>query len=110
LKILIAMKIHIKKDDNVQVISGEHKGQTGRVIAVDREKYRAIVEGVNMVSKHTKPSAASPQGGIIKKEAPIHISNLLLVNAKTGKGERIGRKKNAEGKSVRFFVKSGEEV
>lgn len=104
------MKIHIKKDDTVQVISGEHKGQSGRVIGVDREKYRALVEGLNLVSKHTKPSAGNPQGGIIKKEAPIHISNLLLVNAKTGKGEKVGRKKNAEGHSVRYFKKSGEEV
>jgi large subunit ribosomal protein L24 len=104
------MKIHIKKDDTVEVISGEHKGQSGRVITVDREKYRAVVEGLNLVSKHTKPSAGNPQGGIIKKEAPIHISNLLLVNAKTGKGEKIGRKRNAEGKSVRYFKKSGEEV
>ncbi len=104
------MKIHIKKDDLVEVISGEHKGSTGRVVSVDREKYRAVVEGVNLVSKHTKPGADNPQGGIIKKEAPLHISNLLLVNAKTGKGERVGRKKDAEGKSVRYFKKSGELV
>lgn len=104
------MKIHIKKDDTVQVISGEHKGLTGRVVSIDREKYRAIVEGLNLVSKHTKPSAGSPQGGIVQKEAPIHISNLLIVNAKSGKGERIGRKLNAEGNSVRYFKKSGEEV
>ncbi len=104
------MKIHIKKDDLVQVMAGEHKGEQGRVIAIDREKYRAVVEGINLVSKHTKPSAASPQGGIVKKESPLHISNLLLVNAKTGKGERVNRKKDAEGKSVRFFVKSGEQV
>lgn len=104
------MKIHIKKDDTVQITSGEHKGEKGRVVSVDREKYRAIVEGLNMVSKHTKPSAGSPQGGIVKKEAPIHISNLLIVNAKSGKGEKIGRKKNAEGKTVRFFKKTGEEV
>ncbi len=104
------MKIHIRKDDTVQVMSGEHKGQTGRVIAVDREKYRAVVEGINLVSKHTKPNAGNPQGGIIQKEAPIHISNLLLVNVKTGKGERVGRKTGAEGKSVRYFKKSGEEV
>jgi large subunit ribosomal protein L24 len=104
------MKVNIRKDDTVQVMSGENKGQTGRVISVDREKYRAIVEGLNLVSKHTKPSATSPQGGIIQKEAPIHISNLLIVNAKSGKGERIGRKTNAEGNSVRYFKKSGEEV
>lgn len=104
------MKIHIKKDDTVQVISGEAKGDTGKVISVDRVKYRAIVEGVNIVSKHTKPNAANPQGGIVKKEAPIHISNLLLVDPKSGKGGRIGHKKNAEGQSVRYFIKSGQEV
>ncbi|MCA1751649.1 MAG: 50S ribosomal protein L24 [Cryomorphaceae bacterium] len=104
------MKIHIRKDDLVEITSGEHKGQTGKVVSVDREKYRAIVEGLNMVSKHTKPSAGNPQGGIVKKEAPVHISNLLLVNAKTGKGEKIGRKRDAEGNSVRYFKKSGEQV
>jgi large subunit ribosomal protein L24 len=104
------MKIHIKKDDTVQVISGESKGKTGKVVAVDRVKYRAIVEGLNIVSKHTKPNAANPQGGIVKKEAPIHISNLLIVDPKSGKGERVGHKKNAEGKSVRYFKKSGQEV
>lgn len=104
------MKIHIRKDDLVEITTGEHKGQTGRVVSVDREKYRAIVEGLNLVSKHTKPSAGNPQGGIIKKEAPVHISNLMLVNAKTGKGEKIGRKRDAEGNSVRYFKKSGEEV
>lgn len=104
------MKIHIKKDDLVKVMSGENRGSEGRVIAINRETYRAIVEGVNMVSKHTKPSAANPQGGISKMEAPLHISNLLLVDPKSGKGQRIGTKKDAEGKSVRYFKKSGEEV
>jgi large subunit ribosomal protein L24 len=104
------MKIHIKKDDTVQVISGEAKGETGKVLSVDRTKYRAIVEGVKVVSKHTKPNAANPQGGIVKKEAPIHISNLLLVDPKSGKGERIGHKQNTDGKSVRYFKKSGQEV
>ena len=73
-------KLHIKKGDTVMVITGESKGQKGRVLEVDREKSRAIVEGVNMVSKHTKPNAKAPQGGIIKKEAPIHISNLMLID------------------------------
>lgn len=103
------MKIHVKKDDKVEILSGEAKGSTGRVIAVDRAKYRAIVEGVNIVTKHTKPSAAHPQGGITKKEAPIHISNLLVVDPKSGKGSRIGYRE-AEGKSVRYFKKSGEDV
>lgn len=104
------MKIHIKKDDTVEVIAGVAKGQTGRVIAVDRDKYRAIVEGLNIVTKHTKPSATEPQGGITKREAGIHISNLLVVDPKTGKGGRIGYKKSDDGKSVRYFKKSGEQV
>lgn len=103
------MKIHVKKDDKVEVLAGEAKGSTGRVIAVNRSTYRAIVEGVNIVTKHTKPSAASPQGGITKKEAPIHISNLLVVDPKSGKGSRIGYK-NTDGKSVRYFKKSGQDV
>lgn len=103
------MKIHIKKDDTVEVIAGVAKGQKGRVIAVDRDKYRAIVEGVNIITKHTKPSAANPQGGITKREAGIHISNLLVVDPKTGRGSRVGYKKS-DGKSVRYFKKSGEQV
>lgn len=104
------MKIYIKKEDQVEVLAGEAKGAKGRVVSIDREKYRAIVEGVNVVTKHTKPSAANPQGGITKTEAPIHISNLLLVDPKTGKGGRVGFKKDKDGKSVRYFKKSGEEV
>lgn len=104
------MKIHIKKGDTVEVISGEFKGTQGRVVLVLRDKYRAIVEGVNEVSRHTKPTAANPQGGIMKKEAPIHISNLLVVDPSTKKGGRVGFKKNSDGKSVRYFKKSGQEV
>jgi len=103
-------KIHIKKGDTVMVITGESKGQKGRVLEVNREKGRAIVEGVNMVSKHTKPNAKSPQGGIIKKEAPIHISNLLLVDPSSGKATRIGRRLNEKNKLVRYSKKSGEEI
>ena len=103
------MKIYIKKDDNVIVTAGTAKGQQGRVISVDRDKYRAIVEGLNIVTKHTKPSAANPQGGISKQEAGIHISNLLVVDPKSGKGSRIGYKES-DGKSVRYFKKSGELV
>lgn len=103
------MKIYIKKDDKVIVTAGVAKGQQGRVISVDREKYRAIVEGLNIVTKHTKPSAANPQGGISKQEAGIHISNLLVVDPKSGKGSRIGYKES-DGKSVRYFKKSGELV
>ncbi len=103
-------KIHVKKGDTVFVISGEYKGQQGRVLEVLRNKNRAIVEGMNLVSKHTKPNAQNPQGGIIKKEAPVHLSNLLLVDPSTGEPSRIGRKLNDKGKLVRFAKKSGEEI
>jgi large subunit ribosomal protein L24 len=103
-------KIHLKKGDTVMVITGESKGQKGRVLEVDREKSKAIVEGMNMVSKHTKPNAKAPQGGILKKEAPIHISNLMLVDPTTGKPTRIGRKLNEKDKLVRYSKKSGEEI
>ena len=92
------------------VISGESKGQKGRVLNVDRAKERAIVEGVNTVSKHTKPNAKSPQVGIIRKEAPIHISNLMLVDPASGKPTRIGRRLNDKNKLVRYSKKSGEEI
>lgn len=104
-------KLHIKKGDTVQVISGDEKGKTGSVMKVDIEKGRALVEGLNMVSRHRKPSAGDPQsGGIIKKEASIHISNLLLVNPATGKGERTGRKANSAGKLQRYFKSNNELV
>ncbi len=103
-------KLHIKKGDTVYVISGEYKDQQGRVLEVLRKNERAIVEGVNMVSKHTKPNSQNPQGGIIKKEAAIHISNLLLVDPSSGKPTRIGRKLNDKNKRVRYSKKSGEEI
>jgi len=106
----MASKLHIKKGDLVFVNSGESKGQQGRVLSVLVKESRAIVEGVNMVSKHTKPNAKHPQGGIIKKEAPVHISNLMLIDPTSGKPTRIGRKMNGEGKLVRFSKKSGEEI
>ena len=102
-------KMHIKKGDTVYVLAGEDKGKTGRVLAVQREKDRAIVEGVNMVTKATKPSAQHPQGGPIKKEAPIHISNLNLVDPKTGKPTRIAIKR-VDGKAVRISKKSNQEI
>ena len=92
------------------VITGESKGQKGRVLEVDRDKDRALVESVNLVSKHTKPNAKAPQGGIIKKEAPIHISNLMLIDPTTGKPTRIGKKLNEKDKLVRYSKKSGEEI
>ena len=92
------------------VIAGESKGQKGRVLEVNRDKNKALVEGVNMVSKHTKPNAKAPQGGILKKEAPIHISNLMLVDPTSGKPTRIGRRLNDKNKLVRYSKKSGEEI
>ena len=103
-------KLHIKKGDTVVVISGNSKGQQGKVLEVVRESERAIVEGVNLVSKHTKPNAKSPQGGIIKQEATIHVSNLMLKDPKTGKPTRIGRRPGKNGKLVRYSKKSGEEI
>lgn len=103
-------KLHIRKGDTVIVISGNSKGQEGKVLNVVREKERAIVEGVNMVFKHTKPNSKSPQGGIIKKEATIHISNLMLKDPKTGKPTRIGRRLDKNEKLVRYSKKSGEEI
>ncbi len=104
------VKLKIKKGDTVIVNSGEDKGKTGKVLAVQVEKQRAIVEGINMVSKHTKPNAKNTQGGIVKQEAAIHISNLNIVDPKTGKATRVGRKLNADGKLVRYAKKSGEEL
>lgn len=102
--------MHIKKGDTVIVIAGDSKGQEGRVLSVNYEKNTAIVEGVNLVSKHTKPNAKSPQGGIIKKEAPVHVSNLMLKDPTTGKPTRIGRRLNNDNKLVRYAKKSGEEI
>jgi len=106
----MSRKFHIKKGDTVVVISGEYNGQKGKVLEVLREKERAIVEGVNMVKKHTKPNATHPQGGIIEQEAAIHISNLLIADPKDGKPSKVGRKLNDKNKLVRFAKKSGEEI
>ncbi|MBI5541716.1 MAG: 50S ribosomal protein L24 [Bacteroidia bacterium] len=103
-------KFNIKKGDTVIVLTGDSKGQQGRVLSVNKEKDTAIVEGVNLISKHTKPNAKSPQGGILKKEASIHISNLMLVDPSSGKPTRVGRKLNDKNKLVRFAKKSGEEI
>ena len=100
-------KLHIKKGDTVYVNAGSSKGQTGKVLKVLVEEQRAIVEGVNLVSKSQKPSAKNPQGGIVKQEAPIHISNLNV--AEDGKPVRIGRKEK-EGKLVRVSKKTGKEI
>ena len=103
------IKLKIKAGDIVRVIAGDHKGSEGKVLKVDREKNKAIVEGVNMVSKHTKPSAKSPQGGIVKKEAPIHISNLALIDPKSKSATKVGIKVEGD-KKVRFSKKSNQVV
>lgn len=101
-------KLHIKVGDTVKVISGEAKGQEGKILSIDRKKMRAIVEGVNLVKKHAKPSAADPQGGIVEKEAGLHVSNLMVVSK--GVASRIGRREDAKGKLVRYSKKSGEVI
>ncbi len=103
-------KLHIKKGDTVVVIAGNNKGKKGRVLEIVTSTERALVEGVNMMKKSTKPNTKAPQGGIIEKEAPVHISNLMLFDAKTGKPTRVGRRLNEEGKLVRYSKKSGEEI
>ena len=102
-------KLHVKKGDTVQVLSGNDKGKQGKVMSVDTEKNRAIVEGVNMVSKHTKPNTKQPQGGIIKQEAAIHVSNLQLIDPQSGKPTRVGFKFDGD-KKIRYAKKSGEEI
>ncbi|MEN8119094.1 MAG: 50S ribosomal protein L24 [Bacteroidota bacterium] len=103
-------KLHIKKGDTVFVNAGDYKGQKGRVLEVFRAEYKAIVEGVNMVSRHTKPNSENPEGGIVKKEAPVHISNLMIVDPSTGEPSRVGRRKNDNNKLVRYAIKSKEEI
>ena len=101
-------KINIKKGDTVKVIAGNSTGKTGRVLLIEPVKYRAIVEGINLVTKHKKPSAANPNGGIEKMEGSIHISNLMLVDPSSGEPTRVGRKLNDKGKLQRYSKKSGE--
>lgn len=103
-------KLHIKKNDTVIVLTGEDKNKTGKVLKVLVDKNRAIVEGLNIVSKSTKPSAQNPQGGIVKKEASIHISNLSLIDPKSGKPTRIGIQRNEDGTKVRVSKRSGEVI
>jgi large subunit ribosomal protein L24 len=103
-------KLNIKKGDTVYVLAGEDRNKTGRVLSVQASKQRAIVEGINFVQKATKPSAKHPQGGLVKMEAPIHVSNLALVDPKSGKPTRVGYRKDEEGKTVRYSKKSGQEI
>ncbi len=109
-KVATPGKLKIRKGDLVKVIAGDSKGSQGKIVEVLVDRNRAVVEGANLVSKHTKPNAANPNGGIVKQEAAIHISNLALVDPKTGATTRVGRKKNDAGKLVRVSKKSGEEI
>ena len=103
-------KLNIRKGDKVRVIAGDDKGKEGAVLEVLLEKRRAIVEGINIVTKHEKPSAGKPEGGIKKTEATIHISNLQLIDPATGKTTRVGRKLNEKGKLQRYSKKTGELI
>ncbi|MDP2388338.1 MAG: 50S ribosomal protein L24 [Bacteroidota bacterium] len=102
------MKLKLKKDDLVKVISGNARGQEGKIVSIDLKKLRAIVEGVNMISKHTKPNAKSPNGGIVKQEGSIHISNLMLVVG--GKVTRVGRQVNEKTGKIERIAKKTKEV
>src|SRR5699024_1377202 len=102
-------KLKIKSGDTVVVLAGDHKGSEGKVLKVFTDKNKAIVEGVNLVSKHQKPSTQNPQGGIVKKEAPIHISNLSLIDSKSGKPTRVGYRME-DGKKIRFSKKSNQAI
>lgn len=103
-------KFHIRKGDTVLVAAGNDKGKTGKVLEIFPDKYRAIVEGANIVTKHVKPSAAKPEGGREETEAPIHMSNLALVDPASGNATRVGRKLNDDGKLQRYSKKTGEFI
>jgi len=106
----MAVKVNIKRGDQVMIIAGNEKGKKGKVLFVNVEKYIALVEGKNMVSKHAKPTTENPQGGITKKEAPIHLSNLMMLDPKSGNPGKVGRKKDAKGQTIRFIKSTGEEI
>ena len=103
-------KLHIRKGDTVKVIAGDDKGKSGKVLELILEKNRALVEGVNIVTKHQKPSAGKPEGGIKKVEAPVHVSNLMLIDPASGKPTRVGRKLNEKDKLQRYAKKTGELI
>jgi large subunit ribosomal protein L24 len=109
-KITYDHKLKIRKGDTVIVISGNYKGKQGRVLTILKEKNKAIVEGINVITKHSKPSKDNPDGGIIKKEAPVNISNLMLIDPKTSQPSKVGRKIDENGKMVRYSKKSGEVI
>ena len=103
-------KLHIRKGDTVTVIAGDDKGKTGKVLEVLLEKNRAIVEGINVITKHEKPSAGKPEGGIKKTEASVHVSNLMLIDPASGKPTRVGRKLNEKGKLQRYSKTTSEFI
>ncbi|WP_114778253.1 50S ribosomal protein L24 [Botryobacter ruber] len=103
-------KLHVKTGDTVKVIAGDERGKTGRIVSVDTQKQRVVIEGLNLVTKHNKPSAKNPQGGIVSVEAPIHASNVQLVDPKSGESTKTARRKNSEGKSERYSKKTGEVI
>jgi large subunit ribosomal protein L24 len=103
-------KLHIRKGDTVMVIAGDDRGKQGKVLEIFIEKNRAVVEGINIVTKHTKPSAGKPEGGLKKTEASLHVSNLKLVDPATGKATRVGRKLNSKNKLQRYSKKTGEFI
>ncbi|MGK0638904.1 50S ribosomal protein L24 [Schleiferia thermophila] len=104
------VKFHIKKGDKVKVIAGDEKGAEGEVLRIIRDKNRAVVKGINMVKKHVKPTAQNPEGRIVEMEAPIHISNLMLIDPKTGQPTRIARKRDENGSPIRISKKSNEII
>ena len=104
------VKFHVRKGDTVKIIAGNDKGKSGKILEVNRVQYRAIVDGANMITKHVKPSAENPEGGIKQTEAAIHLSNLMVVNPASGDATRTGRKKNADGKLQRYSKKSGDFI
>ena len=103
-------KLHVKTGDTVKVIAGDERGKTGRIVSVNIEKQKVVIEGLNLVTKHNKPSAKNPQGGISKVEAPIHVSNVAIVDPKSGEATKTARRKNSEGKTERYSKKSGEVI
>ncbi|WP_187264219.1 50S ribosomal protein L24 [Pontibacter beigongshangensis] len=103
-------KLHVKTGDTVKVIAGDERGKTGRIVSVNIEKQKVVIEGLNLVTKHNKPSAKNPQGGISKVEAPIHVSNVAIVDPKSGEATKTARRKNSEGKTERYSKKTGEVI
>ncbi|GAB4334424.1 MAG: 50S ribosomal protein L24 [Flammeovirgaceae bacterium] len=107
---VVDYKFHVKKGDTVMVISGNHKGKSGKITKILREKERAIVEGINIITKHIKPTPQKPEGGLVKEEGSIHISNLMLIDPKTGEKTRVGRRRDNNGKLKRFSKKTKEFI